>query len=50
MIPLDLNNTFGSLSEVNIDDVISGYYFGIESDFKSEDQGMLATAEDVVYS
>ena len=47
LIPLELNNTFGSLSEVNIDDVMSGYYFGIESDFKSEDQGMLATAEDV---
>ncbi len=45
--PLGLNNTFGSLSEVNIDDVMSGYYVGIESDFKSEDQGMLATAEDV---
>ena len=47
LIPLELNNTFGSLSEVNIDDVMSGYYFGIESDFKGEDQGMLATAEDV---
>ena len=47
LIPLGLNNTFGSLSEVNIDDVMSGYYVGIESDFKSDDQGMLATAEDV---
>lgn len=47
LIPLGLNNTFGSLSEVDIDDVMSGYYVGIDSDFKSEDQGMLATAEDV---
>lgn len=47
LTPLGLNNTFGSLSEVDLDDVMSGYYVGIESDFKSEDQGMLATAEDV---
>lgn len=45
--PLGLRNTFGSLSEVDADDVMSGYYVGIESDFKSEDQGMLATAQDV---
>jgi CubicO group peptidase (beta-lactamase class C family) len=47
LIPLGLNNTFGSLSEVDIDDVMSGYYVGIEEDLKGEDQGMLATAEDV---
>jgi len=47
LIPLGLNNTFGSLSEVNIDDVMSGYYVGYEEDFKTEEQGMLATAEDV---
>ena len=45
--PLGLNNTFGSLSEVNIDDVMSGYYVGVETDFKSEEHGMLATAADV---
>jgi len=28
LIPLNLNNTFGSLSEVNIDDVMSGYHVG----------------------
>jgi D-alanyl-D-alanine carboxypeptidase len=28
LLPLELNNTFGSLSEVNIDDVMSGYYVG----------------------
>jgi len=47
LIPLELNNTFGSLSEVDIDDVMSGYYVGYEDDFKTEDVGMLATAEDV---
>jgi len=47
LIPLGLNNTFGSLYEVDLDDVMSGYYVGIEDDFKSEDVGMLATAEDV---
>jgi len=48
LIPLELKNTFGSLSEVNIDDVMSGYYVGIDKDFKTEDSGlMLATAEDV---
>ncbi len=47
LTPLGLNNTFGSLREVNIDDVMSGYYVGIEKDFKYEEQGMLATAEDV---
>jgi hypothetical protein len=47
-MPLGLKNTFGSLSEVNIDEVMSGYYVGIEKDFKTEDTGlMLATAEDV---
>ncbi|MBN2396731.1 MAG: beta-lactamase family protein [Candidatus Atribacteria bacterium] len=48
LIPLKLNNTFGSLSEVNIDDVMSGYYVGIEYDIKTADYGsMIATAEDV---
>ncbi|MGL1886013.1 MAG: beta-lactamase family protein [Reichenbachiella sp.] len=47
LLPLELNNTFGSLSEVNIDDVMSGYYVGYEEDFKTEEVGMLATAEDV---
>lgn len=46
--PLGLKHTFGSLSEVNIDDVMSGYYVGVDEDFKYENTGlMLATAEDV---
>jgi CubicO group peptidase (beta-lactamase class C family) len=48
LIPLQLKNTFGSLHELDIDDVMSGYYVGIEEDLKSEYSGlMLATAEDV---
>jgi D-alanyl-D-alanine carboxypeptidase len=46
--PLELNHTFGSLPEVNIDDVMSGYYVGVEDDLKTEFTGlMIATAEDV---
>ena len=48
LIPLKLNNTFGSLHDVDIDDVMSGYYVGVEEDLKTEYTGlMLATAEDV---
>lgn len=47
LIPLKLNHTFFSLKEVNIDDVMSGYYVGLEKDFKRNENGMLATAEDV---
>jgi CubicO group peptidase (beta-lactamase class C family) len=47
LTPLGLKNTFGSIHEVNIDDVMSGYYVGVESDFKHIDAGMVATAEDV---
>lgn len=46
--PLGLKNTFGALSEVDIDEVMSGYYVGVDEDFKHEETGlMLATAEDV---
>ena len=47
LIPLELNNTFSSLSDVDLDDVMSGYYVGLENDFKDIDFGMMATAEDV---
>jgi CubicO group peptidase (beta-lactamase class C family) len=48
LTPLGLKNTFGSLDEVDINDVMSGYYVGVEEDFKTDDTGlMLATAEDV---
>jgi len=48
LIPLELNNTFNSLIEVDTDDVMSGYFAGWEPDLKSSNHGsMLATAEDV---
>jgi CubicO group peptidase (beta-lactamase class C family) len=48
LVPLNLNNTFGSLSEVNLDSLMSGYYVGVENDIKTADYGsMIATAEDV---
>lgn len=47
LIPLGLKNTFFSISEVDLDDVMSGYYVGYEEDFKAREYGMLATAEDV---
>ena len=48
LTPLGLKNTFGSIHKVNIDDVMSGYYVGIDEDIKTADYGsMLATAEDV---
>jgi len=37
LIPLNLTNTFGSLSEVNIDDVMSGYHVGHPYDLKTDD-------------
>lgn len=44
---INLKNTFGSLKQVNIDDVMSGYHVGYPHDLKSNDHGMHATAEDV---
>ena len=46
--PLNLNNTYSSINEVNMDCVMSGYYVGYDTDLKTEDIGsMLATAEDL---
>ncbi|NNL79914.1 MAG: beta-lactamase family protein [Flavobacteriaceae bacterium] len=47
LMPLGLNNTYASLNEVNIEDVMSGYYVGYEEDLKTNEMGMIATAEDV---
>jgi D-alanyl-D-alanine carboxypeptidase len=53
LMPLELSNTFGSLREVDIDDVMSGYYVGFESDIKTNNYNlegygsMVATAKDV---
>ncbi len=46
--PLGLKNTFGSIHDVDLDDMMSGYYVGVEEDIKTADYGsMVATAEDV---
>lgn len=47
LIPLKLKNTYFSITEVDLKDVMSGYYVGIEEDFKAREFGMLATADDV---
>ncbi|MGB8374711.1 MAG: serine hydrolase domain-containing protein [Salegentibacter sp.] len=46
--PLGLKNTFGSIHDINMDELMSGYYVGVEEDIKTTDYGsMVATAEDV---
>ena len=48
LIPLDINHTYGSIHDVNMDDVMSGYYVGYDADLKTDDIGsMLATAGDL---
>jgi D-alanyl-D-alanine carboxypeptidase len=47
LIPLKLNNTYFSIKDVDLDDVMSGYYVGYDDDFKAREYGMLATAQDV---
>lgn len=46
--PLNLYHTFGSIHDVNMDDVMSGYYVGYDADLKTDDIGsILATADDL---
>ncbi len=52
LTPLKLNNTYSLLSEVDINDVMSGYDVGYEDDLKNNDfispaGSMIATVEDV---
>ncbi len=47
LTPLNLNHTFGSIKDVNINDVMSGYHQGHDFDLKTDDIGMVASAEDV---
>ena len=47
LAPLNLKNTFPSLSRVNIADLMSGYHVGYPHDLKTNDYGMHSTAEDV---
>lgn len=45
--PLKLNQTFASINEVNLEDLMSGYHIGHPSDLKTDDFGILATAKDL---
>ena len=46
--PLNLNHTYGSINDVDTNDVMSGYYVGYDTDLKTDGRGsMLATAEDL---
>lgn len=46
--PHGLKNTYGSIHDVDLDRVMSGYYVGYENDLKTDDNGfMLATAADL---
>ena len=52
LLPLDLYNTYSLLSEVNMDEVMSGYFVGYDLDIKENDYlipggSMVATAQDV---
>lgn len=44
---LNLKNTYSSINNVNIDDVMSGYHVGYPLDLKTDNQYMVASAEDV---
>ena len=45
--PLGLSNTFASIREVNMENMMSGYHLGHPHDLKTDDVGMVARAEDV---
>ena len=45
--PLNLSHTYASIKQVPLDQVMSGYHQGHPFDLKADDQGMLATAQDV---
>ncbi|CAM3929371.1 MULTISPECIES: serine hydrolase domain-containing protein [Pseudoalteromonas] len=47
LTPLGLTHTFSSVHEINLADLMSGYYVGYKHDFKALDQGYVATAHDV---
>jgi D-alanyl-D-alanine carboxypeptidase len=48
LTPLNLKHTYGSIQDVNIEEVMSGYYVGYDRDLKTDNIGsMLATAEDL---
>ncbi|TWX58552.1 serine hydrolase domain-containing protein [Colwellia hornerae] len=47
LAPLSLKRTFFSIKDIDLQDLMSGYYVGYNNDFKELNQGYIATAEDV---
>lgn len=47
LAPLRLTHTYFSLDEVELEDVVSGYWYGYDDDLRYLGGSMLATAEDV---
>jgi CubicO group peptidase (beta-lactamase class C family) len=47
LAPLHLDNTHFSIKDVRLENVMSGYYIGYPDDLKENENGMLATAQDV---
>ncbi len=47
LVLLGLKQTFLSMDDIDLEELMSGYYVGYDDDFKELDQGYLATAEDV---
>lgn len=45
--PLGLERPFFSVNEVDLEALMSGYHVGYDTDFKTLDQGFVATAKDV---
>lgn len=45
--PLEMKNSFSSLTNVDIQNVMSGYHVGHPYDLKEDEHGMLSTAEDI---
>ena len=45
--PLGLTRTYLSMNEVDLPQLMSGYYIGYDDDFKTLDQGFVASAKDV---
>ena len=45
--PLGLQNTHASVHHVDLDSLMSGYYVGYEGDLRTDNLGIVATAEDV---
>ncbi|MFC3052826.1 serine hydrolase domain-containing protein [Kordiimonas pumila] len=47
LVPLGLKRTFFSINDINLGELMSGYFVGYDDDLKELDQGYVATAKDV---